>query len=149
MIREFVKEKLELIMKEEIKNWLKGWNFEFEDIGNHKYDPEDDYPDFAWPAALKVGSDPSARGILICRSGQGESIVANKARNVRAAIAWNEHTAHAARNDDDANILCLPSDYVTLDAAHAIIHEFLMTKFGKDERFARRRDKVLKLEQNL
>ncbi|MBX4204701.1 MAG: RpiB/LacA/LacB family sugar-phosphate isomerase [Candidatus Doudnabacteria bacterium] len=136
-------------LKEEIKVWLKEWHFEFEDMGNHKYDEEDDYPDFAWPTAMKVGSEPAALGILVCRSGQGESIVANKAKGVRAAIAWNEHSAHAARNDDDANILCLPANYVTLDQAKAIVHGFLTTKFGSEERFHRRVDKVRKIDVNL
>lgn len=136
-------------LKEEVKNWLKEWHFDFEDMGAHKYDKDDDYPDFAWPAAMKVGMDPSSRGILICRSGQGESMVANKARGARAAIAWNEHSAHAARNDDDANIVCIPADYVTLDQAKAIVHEFLNTKFGKSERFKRRVDKIKKIDINL
>jgi ribose 5-phosphate isomerase B len=136
-------------LKEEIKNWLNQWNFEFEDMGNAKYDTEDDYPDFAWPAAVKVGTTPGSFGILICRSGQGESIVANKAKGARAAIAWNEHSAHAARNDDDANIVCIPADYVTLDQAKAIAHDFLTTKFGKDPRFKRRVDKIKKIDINL
>src|SRR6476619_2972084 len=109
-------------LKEEIKNWLNDWNFEFEDMGAHKFDSEDDYPDFAWPVGVAVGSHPGTFGILACRSGQGESIVANKAKGARAALAGNEHAAHAARNDDDANILCLPADYVTLDQAKAAVH---------------------------
>lgn len=136
-------------LKEEIKHWLNEWHVEFEDMGANKYDPEDDYPDFAWPAAMAVGSHPGTFGILVCRSGQGESIVANKARGARAAIAWNEHSAHAARNDDDANILCLPADYVTLDQAKAIAHAFIHTPFGDDERFKRRADKVKKIDINL
>src|ERR1041385_9116586 len=99
-------------LKEEIKNWLKEWNFGFEDMGADHYDPMDDYPDTAWPVAMKVGSEKGSLGILVCRSGQGECIVANKARGTRAALAWNEQSAHSARNDDDANILCLPADYV-------------------------------------
>ncbi|HEX5429641.1 MAG TPA: RpiB/LacA/LacB family sugar-phosphate isomerase [Patescibacteria group bacterium] len=136
-------------LKEEIKNWLAEWHFEYEDVGAHKYDKDDDYPDFAWPAAVAVGSTPGALGVLVCRSGQGESIVANKARGARAAIAWNEHSAHAARHDDDANILCLPADYVTLDQAKAIVHDFLTAKFGKDERFHRRVEKIKKIDINL
>ena len=136
-------------LKEEIKNWLKDWNFEFEDMGAKKFDSEDDYPDFAWPVAVAVGSHPGTFGILACRSGQGESIVANKAKGARAALAWNEHAAHAARNDDDANILCLPADYVTIDQAKAAVHVFLTTPFGTDERFHRRVDKVKKIDINL
>jgi ribose 5-phosphate isomerase B len=136
-------------LKEEIKNWLKEWGFSFEDLGADKFDPEDDYPDFAWPVAVKVGHERDSMGILVCRSGQGECIVANKAKGARAALAWNEQTAHAARNDDDANILCLAADYTTLDSAKKIIHEFLNTKFGTEERFLRRVNKVKKIDINL
>lgn len=133
-------------LKENIKDWLKEWDFKFEDLGAHHFDPLDDYPDFAWPVAVKVGSEPGSFGILACRSGQGEAIVANKAKGARAALAWNEHSAKAARNDDDANILCLPADYLTLDAAKAVVHDFLTTPFGATERFIRRLNKIKKID---
>ncbi len=136
-------------LKEEIKNWLKEWGFTFEDIGAFEYKEDDDYPDFAWPAAVKVGSEKGTFGILACRSGQGECVVANKAKGARAAIAWNEQSAHAARNDDDANILCLPADYITVDNAKKIVQTFLTTAFGNTERFKRRVDKVNKIDINL
>ncbi|OGE81451.1 MAG: hypothetical protein A3H72_01280 [Candidatus Doudnabacteria bacterium RIFCSPLOWO2_02_FULL_48_8] len=136
-------------LKGEIKRWLSEWNFEFEDLGAHKFDSKDDYPDFAWPVAVKVGSQIGSFGILACRSGQGECIVANKAKGVRAALCWNEKSAFAARNDDDANVLCLPADYVSLSEANKIIHTFLTTPFANEERFKRRVDKVRKIDINL
>jgi ribose 5-phosphate isomerase B len=136
-------------LKEEIKDWLKAWHVEFEDLGALNYVPEDDYPDYAWPVAVRVGSERATLGILVCRSGQGECIVANKAKGARAALAWNEKSAHAARNDDDANILCLPADYVSLDEAKKIVHTFLMTPFGNEERYRRRSEKVKKIDINL
>jgi len=137
-------------LKEEIKDWLKEWNFSFEDFGAHKFDPSDDYPDFAWPVAVKVGQENGALGILICRSGQGECIVANKAKGSRAALCWNEKTAHAARNDDDANILCLSADYTSMEEAKKIVHTFITTPFdSKEERFVRRINKVKKIDINL
>lgn len=136
-------------LKEEIKNWLKDWGYSFEDFGADHFDPEDDYPDFAWPVAVKVGQEIGSLGILVCRSGQGECIVANKAKGARAALSWNEKTAHAARNDDDANILCLAADYTGLDLAKKIVETFLKTPFGKEERFRRRADKVKKIDINL
>jgi ribose 5-phosphate isomerase B len=136
-------------LKEEIKTWLTEWNFEFEDLGAHQFDSEDDYPDFAMTVAQKVGSTDGSLGILACRSGQGECIVANKAKGARAALAWNEQSAHAARNDDDANILCLPADYVSLDNAKKMVHTFLTTPFGTEARYKRRVEKVKKLDQNL
>jgi len=136
-------------LKEEIKNWLQEWGYSFEDLGAFEYKPEDDYPDFAWPVAVRVGQEKGTFGILACRSGQGECIVANKAKGARAALAWNEQSASAARHDDDANILCLPADYVNLDLAKKIIHAFLFTSFGTEERFHRRVDKVKKIDINL
>lgn len=137
-------------LKEEIKNWLTEWHFEYEDMGAQKFDSEDDYPDFAWPVGVKVGSEAEAFGILACRSGQGECIVANKAKGARAALAWNERLAHAARNDDDANILCLAADYTSLDETKKIVQTFLTTPFdGKEERFVRRINKVKKIDINL
>ncbi len=136
-------------LKEEIKNWLLEWNYEFEDLGAHKYDSEDDYPDFAWPVGVKVGSEHKATGILACRSGQGECIVANKAKGARAALAWNEKSAYAARNDDNANILCLPADYLTLSNAKKIVRAFLTTPFAREEKYERRVNKVKKIDLNL
>ena len=136
-------------LKEEIKDWLKEWNFSFEDLGAKNYVQDDDYPDYAWPVAVRVGHEQGSLGILICRSGQGECIVANKAKGARAALAWNEKTAHAARNDDDANILCLAADYTGLDLAKKIIHVFLTTPFDPQERFVRRVNKVKKIDINL
>ena len=136
-------------LKEEVKSWLESWGFDYEDMGAHKYVPDDDYPDYAWPVAVKVGSTQGATGILICRSGQGECIVANKAKGARAALAWSEKTAHAARNDDDANILCLAADYTTIEDAKKIIHAFLFTPFAEEERFVRRINKAKKIDINL
>ena len=137
-------------LKEEIKTWLTEWGFEFEDMGANKFDSEDDYPDFAWPVAVKVGSEQGRLGILACRSGQGECIVANKAKGARAALAWNVETAKAARNDDDANILCLAADYTTIDNVKKIVHAFLTTPFDdKQERYIRRVNKVKKIDINL
>jgi ribose 5-phosphate isomerase B len=137
-------------LKNEILLWLKGWHFEFEDLGAFDFNSDDDYPDYAWPVAMKVGNEPKAMGILVCRSGQGVCVVANKAKGVRAAIAWNEQSAHAARNDDDANVLCLPADYLTIDNAKKIVHTFLSTKFDhSDEKYKRRVDKVRKIDTNL
>ncbi len=137
-------------LKEEIKNWLGEWNFEFEDLGAKELVPEDDYPDFAKLVAMKVEKEPGSFGILACRSGEGEAIVANKFKGVRAAVVWEPKVAAASRNDDDANVLCLPADYLALDEAKEIVHVFLTTPFAaEEERFERRRDKVDEIEENL
>ena len=136
-------------LKEEMKEWLNKWHVEFADLGASNYIPEDDYPDYAWPVALKVAKEPGSFGILTCRSGQGECIVANKAKGVRAAIAWTDRAAFAARNDDDANVLCLPADYISLEEAEKIIYTFIFTPFKTEDRYKRRLDKVKKIDLNL
>jgi ribose 5-phosphate isomerase B len=136
-------------LKEEVKKWLKEWRKDFKDLGAERFVVNDDYPDFAWELAVKVGVEHGALGILICRSGQGMCIVANKAKGARAALCWNESTAHSARNDDDANIICLPADYVTVESAKKIVHEFVYAKFDKEERHHRRVTKIKKIDINL
>jgi ribose 5-phosphate isomerase B len=74
-------------------------------------------------------------------------MVANKAKGIRAATAWNEKSAKSARNDDDANILCLPSDFISLDEAKNMAHIFLNTPFAGEERFVRRVNKVKDIEK--
>lgn len=138
-----------LKLKNEVLKWLKQWHIESQDMGAFEFNSDDDYPDYAWPVAMKVGADQKSLGILVCRSGQGVCMVANKARGARAAIAWSEHSAHSARNDDDANILCLPADYLTLDNAKAVVHAFLNTPFNDEPRFKRRADKLKKIDHNL
>jgi len=136
-------------LKNEVVKWLHEWHFEVEDLGAHDFKSEDDYPDYAWPVGVKVGSTPYTLGILVCRSGQGVCIVANKAKGARAAVAWTEAAAHSARHDDDANILCLPADYLTIDNAKKIANIFLTTPFNSEPRYRRRIDKVRKIDANL
>ena len=138
-----------LKLKNEVVKWLKEMHFEVEDMGAHDFKSEDDYPDYAWPVGVKVGSGPYTLGVLVCRSGQGVCIVANKAKGARAAIAWTEQAAHAARHDDDANILCLPADYLTIDNARKIVQTFMTTPFNAEPRFKRRIDKVKNIDVNL
>jgi ribose 5-phosphate isomerase B len=136
-------------LKEEAKHWLKEMHLPFKDFGALHFDSEDDYPDFAWPAAIKVGQDREALGIFFCRSGHGVCIVANKAKGARAALCFSEKSAEDARHDDDANILCVPSDYLTVDSAKKIISAFVKTKFSREEKHARRVGKIKKIDINL
>jgi len=136
-------------LKEEIKKWLAANNFEYEDLGAHSVVADDDYPDYAYPVAKKVAASSESFGILACRSGQGECIVANKVTGVRGALAWNTRTAFSARNDDNANILCLPADYLTSETALAMVKTFLQTKFSPEERFTRRLNKVNQIDHQL
>jgi ribose 5-phosphate isomerase B len=110
------------------------------DEGDEALNPNDDYPQFASRVvtALLEANDPEARGILICASGQGMCIAANRFKGIRASICWNLNEARAARNDDDSNVLCLSSRYLSLEETGSIMATFLATPFAGDPRFSRR-----------
>lgn len=126
--------------KDRLKQTLQMAGHEIADAGDVSVDPNDDYPQFAAQVVreLQAALDPSARGILICGSGQGMCMAANRFKGIRAALCWNLNEARAARNDDDANILCLSARYLSLDEAIAIATTFLTTPFGGAPRFSRR-----------
>jgi ribose 5-phosphate isomerase B len=110
------------------------------DEGDISIDPADDFPKFAGlvVTAMKASGDPQARGILICGSGQGMCMAANRFKGIRASLCWNINEARSARNDDDSNVLCLSSRYTSLEEAEAIVTTWLNTPFAGAERFVRR-----------
>ncbi len=112
------------------------------DHGALAFEPADDYPDFARAVALAVAADPSARGMLICGSGAGMAIAANRISGIRASIAHSPAEAHAARADEDANVLCLGADHLDEHAAWEIVLMFLTAPASHDERHVRRRKKL-------
>ena len=95
--------------KQQLSDYLKRSGHEVIDQGNTKVDPEDDFPQFAGKVVTKLLSadDLDARGMLICGSGQGMAMAANRFKGIRAALCWNIEEARASRNDDDSNVLCL------------------------------------------
>lgn len=137
-------------LKEYLKKFLKKKNYWVVDTGNIQYDPDDDYPDFASAAAKKVSEDPyNSRGILICGSGVGMDVTANKYKNVRSALVANPAQAKASRQDDNTNILTLASDFLTLTAAKKIFSAWIAAPFSKAPRHQRRLKKIAKLERAL
>ena len=132
-------------LKEKIKNYLQKLNFSFEDLGNFKFDPKDDYPDFAFLVAKKV-AQKKGKGILICGSGEGMCIVANKVKGIRAATAFTPSQAKTLREKNDINILCLASDWIKEKEAKKIVEVFLKTKFSGLIRHKRRIEKIKKIE---
>jgi ribose 5-phosphate isomerase B len=100
-----------------------------------------DYPDFAHPVAAAVESGEYDFGILICGSGNGVAITANKHQGIRAAICWNEELAERARSHNDANILCIPARYISLQEAIKIVEVFFSTEF-EGGRHANRVNKI-------
>ena len=110
---------------------------------NHGTDDEDsmDYPDTIHPVAEDVSSYKSDIGIIICGSGNGANMTANKHKNIRSALCWNSHIAVLSRQHNDANILSLPARFISLEEAKEIIDIFLSTEF-EGGRHQRRIDKI-------
>src|SRR3989344_5126253 len=130
-------------LKEEIKNFLAENSQGFEDMGNFKLDPNDDYTDFAKLVAEKVSQNPQTdKGILVCGSGVGVDITANKFKGVRSALADDVATARQSREHDDANVLSLPADEINFELAKKIIDTWLSTSFSNGEKYKRRIDKM-------
>ncbi len=135
-------------LKEKIKEYLKDEGYEVEDFGAHAFDKDDDYPDFIAKAAESVSKDPDAsRGIVFGKSGAGECIIANKYKNVRAFLAVNEKNVQLAREHNDANVVSLGSEIVTLPKAEVLVKLFLETKFSGEERHKRRIKKIAAIEE--
>ena len=110
------------------------------DFGTYS-DASADYPDFAHPVALGVESGDFDFGILVCGSGNGVAMSANKHQGIRAAICWNEELAERARSHNDANIVCIPARHISIELAKQIVEIFLSTKF-EGGRHANRVNKI-------
>jgi len=134
-------------LKENLKAYLKELRFEFKDLGAKELIVDDDYPDYALAVAQKVAEDPeNNRGILICGSGVGVDIVANKIKGIRSALCFSIEQAQASRNDDDTNILSLPADFISEESAKEIVKMWLETPFSGLEHYARRIEKISEIE---
>lgn len=137
-------------LKDEIVKYLNRKKIKVEDVGAFGYHKKDDYVDYAKVVGNAVGRSRSrARGILLCGSGLGVCMVANKFKGVRATTVWSTTLAQLSRQDDDSNVLCLPADFVSADQAKKIVKVWLETKFSKAKRHHRRIDKLKKLEREL
>ena len=130
-------------LKEELKRWLAARGHEIIDCGPESADRVD-YPDYAFKVARAVASRRADRGILICSTGIGMSIAANKVRGVRAALADNVRLARLSREHNDANVLCLGAGFVSAPEARRIVGVWLRTGFAGG-RHARRLAKIVRL----
>ncbi len=131
-------------MKGELIPWLENLGHEVKDLGAYEYDEQDDYPDFMTPVTREVSKDSNARGILIGGSGQGEVMLANRYRNVRAAVyqSPNLDIIKFARLHNNANVLCIGARFITSDQAQQAIKLFLEAPFSQDPKYQRRIDKT-------
>ena len=135
-------------LKEAIKEFLKSRKVEFEDLGNAQYDKDDDYPDYAELLAKKVlKNEKENKGILICGTGVGMSIVANKFKGIRAGLCLSGYLAKRAKEEDDINVLCLAADITDEKTSQTIIKEWLKTSFLCEKRHQRRLEKIKKVEE--
>ena len=135
-----------LLLKDDLTPWLRAQGFEMLDVGAAALDPVDDYPDYAVAVARAVAAGDCQRGIIICGSGVGACIVANKVPGVRASIAHDVYTAAQGVEHDDMNVLCLGARVIGPEAARELVTAFLGTSFTAEERHLRRLNKMLRIE---
>ena len=129
-----------------LKNDLKA-QYRILDVGAHTLDPADDYPDFAQAVAAEVASGRAERGILVCGSGVGACIAANKVPAIRACLCHDTYSAHQGVEHDDMNVLCLGARVVGLELATELATAFLKARFSGEARHRRRLKKLLAIEQ--
>jgi ribose 5-phosphate isomerase B len=129
-------------LKEKVFAYLSKRKYNVQDVGGAELDPDDDFPEFAQMAALKVIGDDSKdpRAILICGGGQGMCMAANRFRGIRASVVWDAYEAKMTRNDNDSNVLCLPARILDNDDRlwQDIVDTWLSTPFAAAPRFKRR-----------
>ncbi len=135
-------------LKEQIKKYLDSKKIVYKDMGSAEYKKDDDYPDIGYKVARVVAKRPKDRGILICGSGQGIAIVANKFRGVRAVTVFSKKDAAHVRSENNANIITLSGDDTSIQKARVIIDAFLATSFSLEKRHRRRVAKISLLEEN-
>lgn len=130
-------------LKNQLVDYFQQKNIRVEDLGNYQYQPDDDYPDFAQRVAKAVIQNPENHlGILICGSGCGVAIAANRFTGIRAGLAMNEDQARHIRENDHVNILTLAADYTSFYQATKIIEAFLSVKPKQEEKYLRRIKKI-------
>ncbi len=134
-------------LKNDMKAFVQGLGHEVSDHGAHTHDPTDDYPDFAGPVAAAVKSGDSDRGILICGSGIGAAVTANKFRGVRASVCHDTYSAAQGVMHDDMNVLCVGARVVGDALTEKLIEAFLGASLESHPRFQRRLDKLGAIEE--
>ena len=134
------------LLKEHLARFAAATGHAVTDLGTHTTDPVD-YPDYAAAVARVVIRGKAERGIVVCGSGAGAAIAANKVHGVRCAAAYDTYTAHQCVEHDDANMLALGSRVTGIQVAEEIVAAFLSARFSGEERHIRRVEKIASLER--
>lgn len=133
-------------LKEAVFAYLSKNGYDVEDIGHQQLDPNDDFPEFAQRAALKVigDEDKDPRAVLICGGAQGMAMAANRFHGIRASVIWDAFEAKMTRNDNDSNVLCLPARILQGDESgwKGILETWLSTPFASASRYKRRNAQI-------
>ncbi|MBX2852414.1 MAG: ribose 5-phosphate isomerase B [Phycisphaeraceae bacterium] len=133
-------------LKAEIAELVKSLGHEVLDLGAHQFDKDDDYPDFARYIGQAIQHGQAECGVLLCGSGVGASIAANKMKGVRAAVCHDAYSAAQGVEHDDMNVLCLGSRIIGGAVADVLVRSFLGATFIAEGKYQRRLDKVLGIE---
>jgi ribose 5-phosphate isomerase B len=135
-------------LKQKLRAELEQEGFDIVDLGAAEYDALDDYPDFAYAVAHAVAMKKVERGIVVCGSGVGASIAANKVKGARAGIATDTYSARQGVEHDDMNVLAVGARITGIEVVREIVKSFLGAQFSGEERHVRRLNKVLEIEAN-
>lgn len=135
-------------LKNELKSWLQEKGLQVIDMGPESFEKDDDYPDYGYKVATQVAEKPNERkGLLLCGSGVGMAVTANKVPGIRAALIHDVDIAKSAQRDDDINVLALGASYIAPNRAKAVIEAWLNTPFSPQERYVRRIEKISDYEK--
>jgi len=134
-------------LKESLKQYLQSNGYTVSDIGNTTLDPNDDYPDFISAVAEKISANPDeAKGIIICGSGIGANMVANKFPRVRSALVMNADQAYLSRHDNNTNVIAFAADFIDDQSTKMALATWLQTPFSREPRHTRRNQKIRDIE---
>ena len=135
-------------LKGQIAAWLESKGHQVKDLGARVLDPNDDYPDFAAAVAYSLVSGETDRGVIICGSGVGACITANKVKGIRACLCHDTYTARQGVEHDAMNVICIGGRVIGVELAKAVLEAFLEACFIPEPRFQRRLDKLAQVERN-
>ena len=134
-------------LKADLVDMLQQAGHAVDDLGAHEYLANDDYPDYALLVGTAVQSGRAERGIVLCGSGIGACIAANKLKGIRAGVCHDTYSAHQGVEHDDMNVLCLGARIIGVEPAKEIVTAFVNARLNTGERYQRRLNKVLAIER--